>query len=237
VSSGPDAEARLATAGQARARDHGPEWEHARAESCGGSRAAQSASFGHDALCSSGPISIRLEWRRVSACHRRTHDDVAPVDVPRAIRDERTNSRKSRKLAPRSEKPAIRKRRRLSLVSSVERKARHSIGRCRAEFRAAQRLVPAENGSLAAGRRKKAAPCHRTRAPRPSREERLSATKNRVRYPNGPLVNVRLTRTGFEDGQQRITRPRQSPGLSGRWLSERAPRRPFWPPELSARMR
>jgi hypothetical protein len=33
----------------------------------------------------------------------------------------------------------------------------------------------------------------RTRAPRPSREERLSATKNRVRCPNRLLVNVRLT--------------------------------------------
>jgi hypothetical protein len=57
-----------------------------------------------------------------------------------------------------------------------------------------QMTVP--NGSVAAGRKEKSgAFAIRARAPRPGREERLSATKNRVRCPNGSLVNVRLTRT------------------------------------------
>jgi hypothetical protein len=41
-----------------------------------------------------------------------------------------------------------------------------------------------------------------TRAPRPSREERLSATKNRVRFRNRLLVNTWLTKPGIFGGRR-----------------------------------
>jgi hypothetical protein len=162
--------------------------EAGQAERCGGPRAEQPASVDDDGSCSAGP-ALRLTMAQglgpVTA--GRTLRRPAAWAVPQEVRTGTPTLADN----PGTSRPGARVKGSFTVRCSVPR------------------------GSLGGAWRqeKSGAFVVRTRAPRPGREERLSATKNRVRCPNGPLVNVRLTRTGIWRLANRIS-PQRSWGCS-----------------------